>query len=335
MSEEVRRILDVAVGVIERADGKILMGQRPEGKPWPGWWEFPGGKIEAGETVTEALTRELDEELGIRVTASLPWVVYVHAYPKNTVRLAFQRVTAWEGEPVGRENQQLQWVSRSDAHTLGDLLPASLPPLRWLALPLIYGVSAIGSPAGLAAFLPRLERALDRGLALLQLREPNWPDGPAAESLQAAMSQVLARCRARGAKLIINSVHPAAWYDQADGVHLRERDALAISARPALAQGAWVGVSAHTPASVAHAREIGADFAVVGSVAVTASHPGITPLGWDGLQHALKDAGLPVYAIGGMTPALLAEAREHGAHGVAVLSALWTDEAAQASGRLR
>ena len=180
------KIIDVAAGLILRPDGMLLLGQRPEGKPWSGWWELPGGKLEPGETVLQALARELQEEIGIRVTQSRPWVTYVHAYPHTTVRLAFCHVTGWEGEPRSLENQRLEWVDPANAASVGDLLPATLPPLRWLQLPTAYGISSIGSRAGLSAFLGRLDAALARGVRLVQLREPQWPDGPASASLHEA-----------------------------------------------------------------------------------------------------------------------------------------------------
>ena len=95
----------------------------------------------------QALARELQEEIGIRVTQSRPWVTYVHVYPHTTVRLAFCHVTGWEGEPRGLENQRLEWVDPARAAEVGDLLPATLPPLRWLQLPTRYGISSIGSRA--------------------------------------------------------------------------------------------------------------------------------------------------------------------------------------------
>jgi 8-oxo-dGTP diphosphatase len=319
------KILDVAAGLIIRADGKLLLGQRPEGKPWSGWWELPGGKLEPGETVLQALARELDEELGIQVTQATRWVTYVHAYPHTTVRLAFCRVTGWTGEPRGVENQRLEWVDPAQAGSVGELLPATLPPLRWMQLPDVYGISNIGTPAGLPAFLQRLDAALSQGLRLVQLREPGWPGGPADATLHDAMRQVLRHCRAGGAQLLVNSAHPRAWWVESDGVHLRAQDAAALNARPNLAETSLVGVSAHDAAQVAQARQVGGDFVVVGPVAETASHPGQAAMGWQAFVQANQDAGLPAYAIGGQGPATLAQAREHGAHGIAAIRAVFGD----------
>jgi 8-oxo-dGTP diphosphatase len=316
MSEQ---ILDVAAGLILRPDGKLLLGQRPQGKPWAGWWELPGGKLEPGETVLQALSRELDEELGIQVTEATRWVTYVHAYPHTTVRLAFCRVTGWKGEPRGLENQRLEWVDPAHAERVGELLPATLPPLRWLQLPETYGISNIGSPAGVPQFLDRLERALKQGLRLVQLREPGWPDGPAASSLHDALRSVSHLCRTAGAKVLVNSAHPPAWWREADGVHLRASDAATLEHRPLTRPAHLVGVSVHDAKQMRQARELDADFAVVGPVAETASHPGQAALGWKAFVEINRDAGLPSYAIGGQTRETLPVAREHGAHGIAAI----------------
>ncbi len=316
------RIIDVAAGLILRPDGQLLMGQRPEGKPWSGWWELPGGKLEPGETVLQALARELQEEIGIRVTEAWPWVTYVHAYPQTTVRLSFCQVTGWEGEPRSLENQRLEWVDPANAGVVGDLLPATLPPLRWLTLPTSYGISSIGGPDGLPAFLARLDAALAKGLKLVQLREPQWPGGAAGPALHQALQTVLARCHAAGARVLVNSVHPSDWWKEADGVHLRAADAAALAARPDLAENALVGVSAHSHAEVVRARELGADFAVLGHVLATPSHPDRPGIGWDGFTEGSRDAGLPVFALGGQSEATRIEARRHGAHGIAAIRGL-------------
>jgi len=97
-----RKVTEVAVGVLVQPDGRYLLAQRPQGKPYEGYWEFPGGKLEAGEGVEAALARELHEELGIDVTACERWRTLEHDYPHAYVRLFFCKVTAWNGDPVGR-----------------------------------------------------------------------------------------------------------------------------------------------------------------------------------------------------------------------------------------
>lgn len=325
MAEKISsKIVDVAVGLILREDGTLLLGDRPMDKPWPGWWELPGGKLEPGETVMQALARELDEELGIQVTRATPWITYVHAYPHTTVRLAFCRVTGWEGEPRGLEGQKLGWLTPQEALATEMLLPAALPPLNWMQLPERYAVTAIGEPGRLPAFLQRLDAALAAGLKLVQLREPGWPGGPGTATLHDAMGQVLARCRAAGARLLVNSAHPPDWWREADGVHLRAADAALLAERPALPGAqALVGVSAHDADELRRAGLLKADFAVLGPVAPTASHPGQAGMGWARFAELNRHAGLPVFAIGGQSPDTEEQAREHGAHGIAGIRGLY------------
>lgn len=322
----------VAAGLIFDGRGRLLLGQRPDGKAWPGWWEFPGGKIEAGETVEQALVRELDEELGIRATRVYPWIVHVHEYPKNIVELAFCQVTAWEGTPHGREDQALDWVDPWDIrldeseHPIGpgggSLLPAATAPLRWLRLPTQYRLSRIGHPDHLADWLARLRRELLQGLRLVQFREPDWQGGQ--DSLQAAFQATLALCRQHGARCLINSRHPHSWWSQADGVQLRAADALEILNQDTRPPG-WLGVSAHDARDVDCARQLQADFVVLGHVLATDSHPGMPALGWDQFRVLAAAAGRPVFAIGGQSADTLEAARLHGAHGIAAIRGqFWT-----------
>ncbi|HEX7387001.1 MAG TPA: Nudix family hydrolase [Castellaniella sp.] len=316
----------VAAGLILDQRGRLLLGQRPEGKAWPGWWEFPGGKIEAGETVEQALVRELDEELGIHATHIYPWVVHVHEYPKTVVELAFCQVTAWTGEPHGRENQALDWVDPWDIrldeseHPIapggGSLLPAATPPLRWLRLPKCYRISQIGGPEHLETWLGELRQELMRGLRLVQFREPTWQGD--ADSLHQAFVATLTLCRQHDARCLINSVHPRAWWPQADGIQLRAADAQRILQEDTRPPG-WLGVSAHQAQDIDCARQLQADFVVLGHVLPTASHPHDAPLGWDAFQTLANQAHRPVFAIGGQSTATLETARLHGAHGIAAL----------------
>jgi 8-oxo-dGTP diphosphatase len=139
----VTKVTEVAAAVIERPDGTFLLACRPEGKPYPGYWEFPGGKIEPGEDPRAALDRELEEELGIRVREATPWIERVYAYTHATVRLHFFRVTAWEGEPRPLEDQAISWQP-VEAPDVSPMLPANAPVLAALALPPVMVASTRG-----------------------------------------------------------------------------------------------------------------------------------------------------------------------------------------------
>ncbi|MFA5520559.1 MAG: Nudix family hydrolase [Castellaniella sp.] len=328
--------LEVAAGLLLDGTGRVLLASRPEDKPWPGWWELPGGKIEPGETPLQALRRELAEELDIHITQSDPWVTYTHAYTRRTVRLHFHRVTAWRGALRSLEGQTLSWIRPGHDPLPARTLPATLPPLRWITLPDRYRLSAIGRPQALPAFLAQLESDLNAGLRLVQFREPDWQGDTA--SLEAAFRAVLSCCRRHGAACLVNSRHPRHWAGQADGVHLSARDALrwqesAPAEAGPLQQGLpgarrgrhYLAMSTHNAGELALARRIGADFVVLGHVLDTPSHPGEPGMGWEGFDQLRVQAGLPVFAIGGQSQDTLAIAQRHGAHGVAMLRG-WAQE---------
>ncbi len=306
--------VEVAVGVVFDAAGRVLLGSRPAGKPYSGYWEFPGGKIEAGESVAQALARELDEETGLRVNESLPWVTIEHEYPHAFVRLHFLRVHDWSGEPHGREGQQLRWFSVADALP-APLLPAALPCLRWLAWPQVMGLSA-AAESGPDAWLARFDAALANGLRCIQVREPAL----APEQALSLVREVVARARPHGARVLVNSRHGYGAAALAGGLHLTERDLLACDLRPSLEH---VGASVHSRASLDRAAALGFDYAVLGIVKPSASHPGAPTLGWDGFGDIALDAGLPVYAIGGLRRADLEPAMRASAHGIALRSGLF------------
>lgn len=308
----------VAAGVILNPQGQVLLAQRPEGKPWAGWWEFPGGKIEQGESIHQALVRELKEELGMEVSSTYPWVSFLYEYPKTTVELSFLRVYEWSGEIRGLENQAFAWTVPSQAHQLGELLPASIAPVEWLSIPDVYAISQFQSPDLAEHYWLRFEELLRRGVKLFQLREPQWPDGVGSTSLKMIFDKMLAACHAHGAKLLVNSIHPKAWWKLADGVQIRSQDAILLEERP-LDNSKWVGVSCHHLADILYANHLNADFMVLGHVLPTASHPNQEPLGWDSFQQFAMEAGRPVFAIGGQSIDTLNTARIHGAHGVAFL----------------
>ncbi len=126
-----RKHTEVAVGVLIRPDGAMLLTSRPEGKPYAGYWEFPGGKLEAGETVEQALRRELIEELGVTIAAAPVWKVTEHDYPHALVRLHWCRVYDWTGDFEMREGQSMSWERLPISVT--PVLPGAYPVLQWMA----------------------------------------------------------------------------------------------------------------------------------------------------------------------------------------------------------
>ena len=126
-----RKHTEVAVGILLRADGALLLSTRPEGKPYAGYWEFPGGKIEVGETVEQALRRELIEELGVTIGPAEVWKVTEHDYPHALVRLHWCKVYQWSGEFEMREGQTMSW--QHWPLQVRPVLPGAYPVLQWLA----------------------------------------------------------------------------------------------------------------------------------------------------------------------------------------------------------
>lgn len=314
MTDAVPKLLDVAVGVVLSADGQVLIGQRPVGKPYAGWWEFPGGKVESGESVEQALARELHEELGLEVLESTPWIVRGHDYPHATVRLFFRRVRRWRGEPHSREGQALVWQP-IDAIGVAPLLPASLGPASWLRLPPFYRISC-AAEIGVAAFERALEGLLQTQPVLLQLREPLLGEA----EFDRLFGRLLALRQTHPLRIIVSSRHPAACWQAVDGVHLTGRDLAAAALRPSLP---WVAASCHRPDELIAADRLGCDFAVFGPVAPTDSHPGASSMGFAGFAAQIAATPIPVYALGGLSKADLPAAESAGAQGVAMMRAAW------------
>jgi 8-oxo-dGTP diphosphatase len=306
--------VEVVAAVIERPDGSFLLAQRPAGKVYAGYWEFPGGKVEPGEPLAEALARELHEELGIDVERAYPWIVRCYAYPHASVRLNFFRVRAWRGEPHGKEEQRLAWQRVSEIG-VAPLLPANGPVLRALELPFEYAITQAAA-TGADEQLRRLEQRLAQGLRLVQVREKGLP----AAALEKFAERVIAMAHAHGAKVLINSDAELAARLGADGVHLAAAQLARLRERPALP---WCAASCHNAAELARAADFELDFAVLGPVQATPTHPRAALLGWDGFAALAQGAALPVFALGGLAPQDLESAWRHGAHGIAMIRGSW------------
>jgi 8-oxo-dGTP diphosphatase len=313
----VTKIVEVAAAVMLRADGReFLLAQRPEGKVYAGYWEFPGGKVEPGESVREALVRELQEELGITVTACSPWLTRQFTYPHATVRLNFWRVTAWDGEigiTAPLEHAAVDWQKTGKTATVAPILPANDPILKALSLPTMMAIT-MAETEGVERQLERLEEAFLAGLRLIQVRDKAWP---AAQRLWFAEA-VCRLAHSHGALVVINDDEEIARQVGADGIHMSSSRLAACTQRPDFT---WVGASCHSAGEITRAGELGLDYALLGPVLPTQTHPEAPGLGWVEFEKQLAGNTLPVLALGGMKTEMLTDAQNHGAHGIALMRA--------------
>jgi len=311
-------IIEVAVAVIIRADGSFLLASRPDGKPYPGYWEFPGGKVEPGEPLLHAVKRELQEELGITVEHAYRWITRTFSYPHATVRLCFFRVVKWHGEPRPCENQQLSWQNAPHVE-VEPLLPANAPVLRALELPPVYAITN-ASEAGTEGAFAGVERALQAGIRLLQIREK----GLKGKRLHEFCNHIVARAHLHGATVLVNSDMGGEDFCRvigADGLHLPSAQLMNLEARP---DTVWCGASCHNAEELFRAEQLSLDFAVLAPVLPTLSHPATPALGWRKFGALIRNCSIPVFALGGLRHEDLTTAWEYGGHGIAMMRAVAT-----------
>jgi 8-oxo-dGTP diphosphatase len=307
----VSKITLVSAAVLMRGEHEFLLARRPEGKVYAGWWEFPGGKVEAGESFHDALVRELHEELGITITQATPWLTREFSYPHATVRIRFFRVTAWQGEIHPHEHDAIAWLRTDQAPTVEPILPANGPILKGLALPTSCALTN-AEENGCALELSRLKAALTNGLRFIQIRDKSLPTAERA----AFARQVVTLAKAHGAVVVINDDADLARETGADGIHLSSRALLQSTGRPDFD---WVGASCHSRAELDQAAALELDYALLGPVLATPTHPDAQSLGWPAFEQMIDLCPLPVLALGGMKPEMMAEAQAHGAHGLALM----------------
>jgi 8-oxo-dGTP diphosphatase len=315
------RRIHVAAGAIEDDQGRILVARRPEGVHQGGLWEFPGGKLEPGESLAEGLARELWEELGVRVLATRPLIRIHHDYGDRHILLDVHRVTAYAGEPAGRESQPLAWLAPDSMDPVA-FPAADRPIISALRLPSLHLITG-ADPAKPDLFLRRLSTALGQGVRLVQLRAHGL--SPAAYARLAGAAFAL--CEGSGARLILNADPDLASDLPGHGLHLTGERLWRLTRRPRASgvAGGWCGASCHEARDLQRAADLGLDYALLAPVRPTATHPEARPLGWARFAELADLATLPVYALGGLGPADLDTAIHHGAQGVAAIRGLWLD----------
>lgn len=312
MSDLIRPTVHVACGILLRPDGAALLAQRPAGKIAEGYWEFPGGKIEPGESSPEALARELQEEIGVTVRRAHRLIRFAHHYSNRSVMLDTWCITVFDRTPQGREQQALEWVQPSQLAQRTPLLPTVWPAIRALQAPPHYVFTAdVATPQLDAQALSRLPAG-----AALRLRWPQLDD--AAYATVAA--HWLPVVQGLGLRLVLDRSPELAHALKADGWHAPAACWRSGARAP---QGLWSIASVHQADDLATVAAQGFHAAVLGPVFDTATHPGAIGLGWDGFESQRGDVPLTVYAIGGITPQMLDNARQHNAQGVAGIRHYW------------
>lgn len=302
--------------------GRVLLAQRPDGKHMAGFWEFPGGKLEPEESLAAGLARELREELGVEIGESEPLIEITHDYPDRRVRLLVREVASFSGDPEGLEGQPLAWVAPGDMDDW-NLLPADKPIVRAIQLPRACLVTPDpASCESFECFLDHLATACRAGYDLIQLRAPALPES----DYRALARRAAAVVASFSGRLLLHDAPSLAEEIDAAGVHLSARSAAECRTRP-VPEGLWLGVSCHDDAELAHAARLGADFAILGNVRATPSHPGRTGMGWQRFEALVRPAGLPVFAIGGLSSDDIVTARRAGGQGVAAIRGFWPAEA--------
>ncbi len=306
----------------------MLIAQRPRGRHLGGLWEFPGGKVEPGEDGRAALRRELREELGIEITIARPLIRVRHRYADRAVLLDCWRVSHWDGEVHGREGQRIAWA-RPQALDERRFLPADKAIITAARLPALYLISPDPGP-DLDAFLATLDARLWAGLRLFQLRCREIP----SPRYRVLVRETRALCERHGARLLLSSALGQVLAHEAHGLHLTSTDLLALKRRP-LGRQWLIAASCHDAAEIEQAARLGLDFIVLGPVQPTPTHPDAPILGWTGFTNLVRRAPLPVYALGGLTPAHLPLAWNAGAQGIAAIRGLWDELVAFDGGPLR
>ncbi|MBE0402089.1 Mutator mutT protein (7,8-dihydro-8-oxoguanine-triphosphatase) / Thiamin-phosphate pyrophosphorylase-like protein [Halomonas citrativorans] len=311
-----RRVHVAAAAIISADQKKVLIARRPSNVDQGGLWEFPGGKLAPYETGLEGLKRELHEELGVEIVRAQPLIRVHHEYPDKHILLDVWQVHEFAGEPFGREGQAVRWVPMEELANY-PFPAANLPILRAVMLPTEYLITK--EEADEARFDTLLERALkEDNIRLVQLRAKQLDEAAYLKRAERALRM----CHEYGAKLLLNGEPALLEHVDADGIHLTSERLMQLDRRP-IAEQKWLSASTHDQTQLSKAALLGCDFVTLSPLRTTPSHPEVAPMGWHDFQQLVERAGMPVFALGGMTRFDANHARAVGAQGIASIRDFW------------
>ena len=300
--------IDVAVAVLINDRDEVLISFRHMSLHQGGLWEFPGGKIEAGETVPEALRRELLEELGLHLLASTPMTIIEHSYPDKSVRLHVWRVTEWQGEPQGLEGQAITWKPVAELD-LTEFPAADAPIVKNLKLPAL--IAATPNVATLSELEQVIQHLLQQGLTCIQLRQSQLSPRLYLDWFMFANRL----CAERQVTLMFNGDLAEFKNSGASGYHANSTRLLSLHERP-VPDSTLFSASCHNLSELHRAAALKADFVSLSPVGKTDKYPAGAELGWGAFADLVQQTSLPVYALGGLTRGDLQKAMLHGARGI-------------------
>jgi len=304
--EEGVKPLEVVAAVIRGADGKVLVAQRPIDKHQGGKWEFPGGKVEQGESRRSALGRELKEELGIEISSSTRLISVYHEYEDKAIYLDVYEVTNWQGEPSGCEGQPIRWLEPSELKEY-EFPEANTPIIEAVCLPSFLKILKPVATDG--AFRDQVLTSLASGYQLLL---HNYDEQPISHE---QLNWLLDTAAKKNAEIIFQSPPPLVRSDF--GIHLDAKTLLSVQDKPLAKR---VSASCYSPGELFKAQRIGVDFIVIEPVLMNLFSSGREALGWPSFQSLASRVNIPVYAAGGLSDKDLDLAREYGAQGIASTS---------------
>lgn len=307
--------IHVVAGVLRDTRERILLARRTEGRDLAGAWEFPGGKVEQGETPFAALERELFEELGVRIGDAVPLISVPQRYANKSIVLDVYSVLSYAGKPKGREKQALAW-SPLDKLASYPMPPADKPVVAALTQSPLLAITP-EFHGDKQSFLSCIERQLISGIGFIQLRCKSLSPG----KLKELAMDVRTLCQEHGATLFINEDIALAKALDCP-VHLKSRQLMQSDIAEQLDRHPF-SAACHGIDELKRAESLGASHALLGPVLETGSHPGAEGMGWIGFAGMRNEVSLPIFALGGVGPDDLCEARRYGAQGVAGISRFW------------
>ncbi|MFI9653843.1 thiamine phosphate synthase [Guyparkeria sp. GHLCS8-2] len=320
---------DIVLGLLREPDGHVWAEVRPNDKHLAGLRAFPGGKRLDGETARAALVRELDEEIGIRVQRARRVITLNWDYPDRHLRLIGFEVTAWTGRPRSVEGQVLL-AEPLDRDARGDWL-AAMPPanrglVNALVLPRCLAITPPLGADGLTAWQAGIESRLHSLPAPMLV---NLRPGSAAANADLPWPALARAVLAAGHWPVVNPPGDRSWPEGLDprvGLHLNHGRLLSMAAedvREKQARGHLVSAAVHDHTTLERAVELAVDLVTVSPLRQTATHPGVSGMGWAAFAGLAAAASMPVYALGGVGPDDLTRVWRRGGFGVAAISAFW------------